>query len=132
MKEVEAGLCARRSITVTPQNTAAACGSGSLAVFGTPCLVALMEEASCLCIADYLEGDETTVGIAVQIEHLSPTPVGRQVEATARLVKAQGRKLVFEVVAKDDKTQIGKGQITRFVVDGVRFLEKAQLKQDPQ
>lgn len=126
MKEALPGLFAEKTIEVTGEKTAAAVGSGSLAVFGTPAMIALMEEATCLCVAGCLEEDETTVGAEIHIHHTAPTPVGCFVTARAELVAAEGRKLTFQVTARDETQEIGGGTVTRFVVGGERFMQKAK------
>lgn len=124
MKALKTGICAEKTHIVTAEDTARRVGSGSLEVFGTPCMLALMEEATCLCIADYLEQDETTVGTGINIAHLAPTPVGKTVVASAVLSGVDGRQLIFEVTARDEHGEIGRGEIKRCVVYAARFMEK--------
>lgn len=85
------------SVEVTSANTAITMGSGSLEVFATPSMVALMEKAACNAIASSLDPSETTVGTKMDVAHLSATPVGCTATATAKLVSADGRSLSFEV-----------------------------------
>ena len=82
------GLRGTASTTVTPEKTAAACGSGSLPVFGTPFLLALMEEATCNAVSDALEDGQSTVGVSMDIRHSAPSPVGMEVRAEATLTEA--------------------------------------------
>ena len=70
----------RSSVVVADSNTAITLGSGSVPVFGTPALVALMESAACACVAPQLKSGETTVGSVVNITHLAPSIVGRKIE----------------------------------------------------
>lgn len=128
MREVPPGVSAGKTIEVTPDRTASAVGSGSLAVFATPCMVALMEEAACLAVAPFLEGDETTVGTVIDVKHTAPTPVGGRVTVRAALVNVDGRRLTFQVMAQDEIEPVGAGTITRIVVNSSRFLKKASLK----
>lgn len=128
MKELRIGHAAEETMTVTPDRLASAVGSGSLAVFATPMMAALMEAAACKAIADALEGDETTVGTALAIEHTAATPAGRTVTARAELTAVNGRELTFRVTAFDEAGEIGSGTHKRFVVYAGRFQEKAEQR----
>jgi predicted thioesterase len=115
--------------TVTDADTAAAVGSGSLAVLGTPRLLAWCEAATCAAIDPLLAAGETSVGTRIQLEHLAPSPVGQQVEVTARLAYVDGRLRRFSVAARNLGPDgvgklVGSGEITRVVVDGERFLAR--------
>lgn len=110
--------------TVDAANTALALGSGDVPVFGTPALVALLEQAAVAALAGGLEPGETTVGTWLEVAHLAATPVGTTVRAEAELVAAEGRKLTFAVVAFDDRQKIGEGRHHRIRVVRDRFLSK--------
>mgnify|MGYP003310572606 CR=1 FL=1 len=111
---------------VTEDKTAASARSGSLPVFATPFMVALMEEAaSSLCEKETDDGI-TTVGTALSIEHLAATAVGAEVRATAKVTAVEGRKISFEVEAYDNAGLIGKGTHERFSVKSEKFLAKAE------
>lgn len=106
---MEIGAVSQAVILVTKATTAAAMRSGSLPVFATPAMIALMEEAACACIAPFLKEGETTVGTSLNISHTSATPVGMHVYAEARLTAVEGRKLSFQVRAWDDAGEVGAG-----------------------
>jgi predicted thioesterase len=114
--------------TVTESNTALSVGSGSLKVYATPAMLALMEKASCEAIYSILAEGETSVGTLLNVKHLAATPVGMKVSATATLVERDGRKLVFEVTASDESGIIGEGLHERFIVGAERFTEKTYSK----
>ncbi|MBQ9809313.1 MAG: thioesterase family protein [Ruminococcus sp.] len=126
--DLEIGAEATASLTVSPDELAVNVGSGSLEVFATPIMVMLMEKAACNCIAPFLEGDETTVGTEMNVQHTAATPEGMTVSAKAVLKEINGRELVFDVSASDSKGAIGNGTHKRFVVYGERFTEKAKAK----
>jgi predicted thioesterase len=128
MMDLEIGAEATASLTVSPAELAVNVGSGSLEVFATPIMVMLMEKAACNCIAPFLEGDETTVGTEMNVQHTAATPEGMTVSAKAVLKEINGRELVFDVSASDSKGSIGNGTHKRFVVYGERFTEKAKAK----
>jgi len=118
------GLTHTSRLVVNDQNTALAMGSGNLAVLATPAMLALMENAAMLAVANDLPDGCTTVGGRIECSHLKPTKVGGQVVAMALLNKVDGRKLYFHVEARQDDTLIGEGEHLRFIVDGERFMGK--------
>lgn len=118
------GLTFTTTMQVVAETTAEYIGSGDLAVLATPAMCALMENAAMMAVAPHLEVGQTTVGTALNIEHLRATPVGKTVTATAVLTEVDGRKLSFNIAARDEKGIIGEGTHTRFVVDRERFMDK--------
>lgn len=128
MREMKIGIEESAKAIVDQSNTAKAVGSGSMEVFGTPMMIALMEQATCHCVKDYLENDETTVGTKIDVSHTAPSVVGKNVSALAVLEAIEGRKLTFSVTASDDNGEIGKGKIERFLVFSGKFFEKAKSK----
>lgn len=110
---------------VNSTNTAVAAGSGSLPVFATPMMIALMEEATCNAVAPLLDEGETTVGTKISVTHDKASGMGTTVTAVATLEEVDGRRLVFSVSAKDDKGDIiGKGTVERFVVLSDKFMKR--------
>ncbi len=113
---------------VSDKNTAVSVGSGSLPVYATPAMLALMEKAACEAISSILDDGVTTVGTSLDVKHLAATPVGMQVSATAELVEQEGRRFLFKVTAFDEKEMIGQGMHERFSVFSARFAEKTNSK----
>ena len=109
-------------------DTAKEVGSGDLLVYATPCMVALMEGAACEAIAEALKETETPVGISLNIEHTSATPVGLEVRAEAVVTAVEGKVIIFEVTAFDEIGQIGHGTHIRCIVNSLKFLDKAYSK----
>lgn len=128
MKEITPGYTATAEAIVTPETFACTVRSGSLQVFATPMMAALMEEAACYAAVPFLEGDETTVGTELNIRHTAATPQGLTVIAKAELVSANGRELMFNVTAYDDAGEIGSGTHKRFVVHEEKFQAKAEKR----
>jgi predicted thioesterase len=122
------GASAELRQTVTRETLAAKVGSGSVDVFATPELVLLLEKTAVAALAEKLEDGTTTVGSALNMTHLAATPEGMQVVATAKVVKAEGRKLTFEVSAEDEHELIAEGTHTRFIVDAEKFQRRADSK----
>jgi predicted thioesterase len=122
------GLVGEARVRVEAENLASAYGSGSIEVFGTPGLVALMERAACAAVASHLADGQTTVGTRIDVRHLAATPAGLEVRATAELTHVDGRRLIFNVEAFDDAEKIGEGTHERMIVDAARLLGRARGK----
>jgi ribosomal-protein-alanine N-acetyltransferase len=110
---------------VNETDAARAVGSGSLDVFATPMMIALMERAACECLADTLTDGQTSVGTQISIEHTAASPIGAEVNATATITAVDGRKIEFGATASDGAGEIGRGTHTRAIVDSERFMAKA-------
>lgn len=126
--EITVGMKGEAFTEVEREDTAAEVGSGSLLVYATPCMVALMEGAACEAIEQALPEGQTTVGMELNIQHLSATPVGHEVRAEATVTAVDGKIITFELAAFDEAGQIGKGTHKRCVVNSQKFLEKAYAK----
>lgn len=109
-------------------NTALAMGSGSLEVFATPAVIALMEKAACQAVKDMIEEGSTTVGTMISVEHVSASPIGSDISARAVLTEVDGRKYCFDVFAYDNAGLIAKGRHERFSVSTEKFMSKAKQK----
>lgn len=118
------GMRGEATTTVVHENTAAAVGAGGVEVFGTPMMIALMENAAWQAVADMLGEGQVTVGTRVNVSHIAATPLGQTVRATAELIAIDGRRLTFRVEAFDEHQKIGEGQHERFIVNLQRFLQK--------
>ncbi|MBQ9763102.1 MAG: thioesterase family protein [Phascolarctobacterium sp.] len=128
MANLQAGLNGTATTIVSDKNTAQTMRSGSLPVFATPAMCALMEEAACAALVGCLEPGMGSVGVSLNITHNAPTALNSEVTATAQLTSIEGRKLTFAVVAKDEHGVIGKGTHERFIIDNEKFMDKlAQL-----
>lgn len=113
---------------VTAANTAVALGSGSVAVLATPALAALLEQAAVHALAPHLPNGITSVGVHLDVQHVAATPVGMAVQACAALVRQQGRRLWFEVSARDAVEPVAQGIHERVLVDSARFLARVEQK----
>lgn len=122
------GLKGSASVRVIHENTAAVVGSGSLEVFATPMMIALMENAALNTVKPFLAEGEATVGTEISVTHDAPTPIGETVTAEAELIAVDRRKLQFQVQARVGDEIIGKGTHTRFIINEERFLQKALAK----
>ena len=109
-------------------DTAAEVGSGSLLVYATPCMVALMEGAACEALEGAVPEGKTTVGIELAIAHISATPVGMEVRAEAEVTDVEGSIITFQVTAYDEAGKIGEGTHKRAIVTTQKFLDKTYDK----
>jgi predicted thioesterase len=120
------GATASVTHAVGDADTAAAMGSGSVAVLGTPRVVAWAEEACCLAVVDLLADGETTVGMRVQLDHLAPVAIGNDVTAEATVERCEGRRITFTVSVTDAAGLVAAGKVTRVVVKTQAFMQKAR------
>ncbi len=123
MTEITPGLTHTSALEVTPGLTAEAMGSGDMPVLATPAMVALMENAAMMAVAPHLDRNAATVGGHIDASHLKATPVGATVSARAVLTAVEGRKLTFEIEAREGDTVIGKATHLRFIVDRQKFMD---------
>lgn len=121
---LQAGLTATVERRIGADDLAPALESGDVPVLGSPRLIAWCEAATVAAVAGHLDDGETTVGMRVHVDHVAPTIAGRTVTAEAHLSRIEGRRLTFDVGARDGDTPIASGQIIRVVVDRERFLER--------
>ena len=128
MKELALGTQADATAQVDESRLACTVGSGSLPVYATPMMVALMEQAACAAVQDALEEGETSVGTALNILHTAATPLGMEARAVAEVTEVSGREITFHVVAYDHCGKIGEGMHKRVVVRTERFMEKTNGK----
>lgn len=122
------GIRGKKTTVVDQSNTAKAMGSGTLDVFATPAMTALMEKTAWKSVAGELEEGCGTVGIRLVVTHDAPTPLGMKVTCESVLTGIDGRKLTFEVEARDERGKIGSGVHERFIVEDKKFQEKADRK----
>ena len=126
--DITVGMKAEVGTLAEREDTAKEVGSGDLLVYATPCMVALMEGAACEAIAEALGENQTTVGTALNIEHISATPVGLEVRAEAEVTAVEGKVITFQVKAFDEAGEIGRGTHQRVLVNSQKFLEQAYNK----
>lgn len=119
---ISTGIEGKIEITVTNEKTATAFGSGTVDVFATPAMIALMEQTAMKSVASLLPMGFVTVGTEVSVKHFKATLPGRTVTCYSKLVESEGKKLVFEVIAYDESGLIGKGSHTRYIVDKQSFI----------
>ena len=118
------GLTHTSRLTVNEAVTAIAMGSGDMPVLATPAMMALMENAAMLAVADHLPEGSTTVGGHIASSHLKPSKLGETVTATATVTRVDGKKIEFKVQAHCGDTLLGEGTHLRFIVDRNKFMSR--------
>ena len=127
---VTPGLKGEATAAVSPANTARAMGSGTLEVFATPAMAALMEQAACTSLLPFLAPGQSSVGTGLTLSHLSATPVGLTVRAESEVTQVDGRTVTFQVAAYDQAGLIGQCTHQRVIIQEDRFLAKAERKKE--
>ena len=126
--EITVGMKGEATALVEREDTAHAVGSGSLLVYATPCMVALMEGAACEAISSVLPEDKSSVGIELNLKHLSATPVGLEVRAEAEVSAVDENIITFQIIAYDESGKIGECTHKRAIIFTQKFLDKAYAK----
>jgi fluoroacetyl-CoA thioesterase len=121
---VRAGMTASVPDVVTFDLTVGGHVAGMPPVYGTPMMIMAMEKAAALAVASHLPAGWVTVGSEVDVRHLAPTPIGRTVTATARVLAVEGRSVLFAVEAHDGARKIGEGGHRRSAVNLARFAKR--------
>ncbi|MDD4766773.1 MAG: thioesterase family protein [Desulfotomaculaceae bacterium] len=127
-KEIKPGITGEVKIKVDDKETAVVYESGSVRVLATPALIRFMEKAALSSVAPCLDKGLTTVGTRVDVKHLAATPVGMDVVITSRLAEVAGKRLLFEVEARDQVDLIGTGIHERFIVKTDSFVSRTEAK----
>ena len=118
---LKAGLEGEWIVETTREMAAAHIADEGILVYSTPAMIGHMERASVEAVRPYLDDDEFSVGVHVDISHIAGTKIGAKVRATSKLVKVEGRRLTFEVEARNQKEKIGEGTHQRVVVKRKRL-----------
>lgn len=118
------GLTFSQTMVVGKKDTAVVHGSGSLDVFATPAMVALMENTAVQCVQDYLEKGMDSVGIQISTNHIKATRVGKTVKCTATVSEVSAKKIQFKIEAFDDDGVIGSASHLRYMIDPEKFMSR--------
>lgn len=133
MRPIPVGAKGSFTIRVTPGHLANQFKDAALPpVFATPMMVTAMENAALNAVRGYLDPGESAVGTEVNIRHLAATPVGHRVTAEAEVTKVDGRRIEFNVSARDEIEEIGNGTHARMVVNISRLDQRLKAKARPQ
>lgn len=122
------GTTASKSVIVTRDLTVAHYHPGLPEAYGTPLMIYLMEVAAGDAIQPFLPEGWASVGVAVSVRHLAPTPVGRTVTATATVTAVDEKTITFAVAAHDGVEPIGTGTHVRTPIELRRFNQRLAAK----
>jgi len=103
-------------------------GNGMPAVVSTPSLVGFLERTARETIAEFLDADERSVGIEIDLKHLAPTPIGQTVHCTARIISVEDRQVLFQIEARDQHEVIVRGVHKRAVIRTESFSRRVKEK----
>lgn len=130
MKNITIGITHSETTLVTEAMSAKEVGSGEVAVYATPMMIALMENTASTLLKPLLDDGETSVGTMISTTHEAATPCGMTVSAKAEITKVEGRKITFEIIASDETGTIGTAIHERVVVQKEKFESKALAKRN--
>jgi fluoroacetyl-CoA thioesterase len=132
MRAVQPGTSGTYSAVVQPEHLANRFKDAILPpVLATPVMLLFMENAALNALRPYLEPGESVVGTGANIRHLAATPAGQRVIADATVTKVEGRRIEFEIRARDEFQEIGTGTHYRMLVDLERFARRLAAKHTP-
>jgi len=121
------GVTTVRRLAVDSERTIGFMGEGGR-VYGTPALIKDIEHTCRDLLLEHADAGEDSVGMEVALRHLAPTLLGMEVEITARVAALDGRKITFEISARDELEPIAAGTHVRFMVDVAKTLERLKAK----
>ena len=126
--ELQPGLTAQESIIVSVNDCATQWGNDGLLAFSTPAMLGYMERTCVQALQPYLAGNMISVGTAVTLRHLAPTPISTRITISLVLAEVIGKRLKFNCEIYDQQEKIGEGTHERSLVESARFLETLQRK----
>ena len=122
--ELKPGVSDEQTITTTPEMGIVHLGPDAPSMYSTPSMVALIEGTCVRLLSRYVDDGEQSVGYRIDIRHLAPTPVGKQVTAKVALREVKGRRYIFDVECwNEDGVKIGEGLHERALIDISRFAK---------
>ncbi len=131
MASIPVGAAGSFALVVTAEHLANRFKDATLPpVLATPVMIMAMENAALNALKPFLGAGESAVGTRIDVLHLAPTPVGRQIVAAAQVTKVEGRRIEFKIEATDGVAAIGTGTHERMLIDMVRFIERLNRKPD--
>lgn len=121
MKKIEVNKQHEEYYRVEEKHSARNFGSGFVDVLSTPALIGFMEKTCNDLLHQFLEENEVSVGIEVNVKHIKATKIGDTIRCLAEIINAEKNKISFRVEAFDSAGKIGEGTHKRAVVDKERF-----------
>jgi predicted thioesterase len=100
-------------------------------IFSTPAMIAMMEAATSLAVEPALPPGKISVGTRIEVDHVKSAGIGALITSTARLLEINGRFLIFEVESRTGEEVLGRGRITRAIIDLSRIQQKLAQSTPP-
>ena len=122
------GIKGEKEIVVDASVSAKKAASGEMDVFGTPFVIALMEQTADVSVRPYIENTQATVGTMVNIKHIAATPMGMKAFGKSELLEIDGRRLFFKVEVYDEVGLVAEGTHERFIIDKEKFMAKTEKR----
>lgn len=122
------GIKGEKEIVVDASVSAKKAASGEMDVFGTPFVIALMEQTADVSVRPYIENTQATVGTMVNIKHMAATPMGMKAFGKSELLEIDGRRLFFKVEVYDEVGLVAEGAHERFIIDKEKFMAKTEKR----
>jgi predicted thioesterase len=122
------GTTGQFQFVVEPKHVIDFAGAGMPAVLSTPNLLGLLERTAREALQPFLEADERTVGMEIELRHLAPTPLGGRVTCMARVIRTEGAQVSFQVEARDEHELIARGSHKRAIIRVESFARRVQRK----
>jgi predicted thioesterase len=119
------GECA---FTVGAEHNITFASGGMPAVLSTPSLIGLIERTARESLEPFLEPDERTVGTEIELRHFAATPLGARVRITTRVIHVEGRKVSFQIEARDEQELVARGLHQRAVIRVDSFARRLERK----
>lgn len=122
------GLQGEHRFVVAEEHTIDFADAEMPAVFSTPKMIGLIERTARFSLAPFLENDERTVGVEIDIKHLAPAPLGASITLATRVIGSDGPFVTFAIEARDETELLAKGVHKRAVVDVGSFARRVNRK----
>lgn len=121
---ITTGTQGHQTKIIEKKDTALHFESGSLAVYATPAMIALMEKTAFNSIDSLLPDGYSTVGMEINTQHLKASLPGSIITCQSEVTAIEGKKVFFEIVANDEKGIIGKATHTRYIINSEEFMKR--------
>ena len=130
LNELKPGDSIETTQLVDADKVASHLGSGSLQVYATPAMVTFIEHTCRKLVEPHLPDGQTSVGVALSVRHLAPTPMGATVSIRAEILKIERQLVTFRAIIRDEIEEIGEAEHTRAIIDTERFLRRVASKSE--
>ena len=125
------GTVGEMKFVVAPEHVIDFATDGMPAVLSTPRLIGLIERTARESLVAFLDGNERTVGAEIEIKHLAPTPLGKNVAIITRVIGGDGKLWDFQFEVRDEHEVIARGLHKRAVITVESFARRVAKKATP-